>query len=257
MLLWIFFPLIFVAVGGFGLRSIWQRKRRPSNSGLPEVPSLGSLPMQLVLPGAETVGPVVLKPATSPIGKLVTAVLFALIWNGLTSVFVTMAVKSWLHHKPEYLLTIFITPFVLVGLVLVAACVGAFLNLFNPRIVLTVSSQSVPLGGTLDLSWTFTGAAWRIRGLRIVIEGREEATYKRGTSTSTDSHSFVELAIAATDDTALIREGNARLEIPKNLMHSWSGGSNKIVWELKVRGDVPRYPDVSEDFPFTVLPASR
>jgi hypothetical protein len=35
---------------------------------------------------------------------------------------------------------------------------------------------------------------------------------------------------------------------------SFDGGRHRIVWEIKVHGDIPHWPDVDEAYPLTVLP---
>lgn len=247
-------PLLFFVVGAGGLVHLLRSALKASRSvAMPGVPTLPVQPPPVTTAG----GPVILKPSASPLGKFIGALLIAAFWNGITSIFVVQVVKSWQRHHPEYFLTLFMIPFVLVGIGLLGFVGAMFLNLFNPRVALAVSSQSVPLGGSLDLRWSFRGAVSRIRHLRIVIEGREQATYRRGTSTSTDKQIFAQLPLVETGDAQQIREGRAQLTIPERLMHTWDGGSNKIVWELQVRGDIPCYPDVSEDFDFTVLPQGR
>ena len=37
-------------------------------------------------------------------------------------------------------------------------------------------------------------------------------------------------------------------------MHSFEADSNKIIWEIKVEGEIARWPDVSQNFPITVDP---
>ena len=37
-------------------------------------------------------------------------------------------------------------------------------------------------------------------------------------------------------------------------MHTFAAPHNKVVWCLKVRGEIPRWPDVDEEFPLEVLP---
>lgn len=249
-------PALFFLVGVGGILGTIRSALKASGSvAMPGVPSL---PVQPSLPTSSAIaGPTVLKPSISPVGKFIGAVLVAAIWNGITSVFVVMAVKSWMQKNPDIFLSLFIIPFVLIGLGLLGLCAAMFLNLFNPRVALVVSSQSVPLGGTLDLRWNFRGAVSRIQRLRIVLEGREEARYRRGTSTSTDRAAFAQLPIIDTGEPLRIREGQAQLTIPDRLMHTWDGGNNKIVWELQVRGEIPNYPDVNEDFAFTILPKLR
>ena len=45
-------------------------------------------------------------------------------------------------------------------------------------------------GGSADFSWTFKGSVSRLTSLRVVLEGSEEARYRRGTSTYTDRDVF-------------------------------------------------------------------
>lgn len=248
-------PGLFLLVGVAGLFGIARSALK--TSGNVSMPSLPSLPVQPSVPQVSGAGPIVLKPSVSPVGKFIGAIFVTAFWNGITSIFVVMAVKSWLRKNPEIFLSLFMIPFVLIGLGLIGLCFATFLNLFNPRVALSVSSQSVPLDGTLDVRWNFIGAVARIRRLRIVLEGREEARYRRGTNTSTDKSVFAQLTIAESEDPLRIRDGHAQLTIPEQLMHTWDGGNNKIIWELQVRGEIPNYPDVNEDFDFTVLPKLR
>jgi hypothetical protein len=39
-------------------------------------------------------------------------------------------------------------------------------------------------------------------------------------------------------------------------MHSFDASNNKIQWYLKVKGDIKKWPDVSNEFAVTVLPVS-
>ena len=46
----------------------------------------------------------------------------------------------------------------------------------------------------------------------------------------------------------------ATIAFPAEAMHSFSGGNNRIVWTLHVKGDIPFWPDVSEEFEIEVQP---
>ena len=37
-------------------------------------------------------------------------------------------------------------------------------------------------------------------------------------------------------------------------MHTFDGGNNTITWKLRFHGEIPRYPDVKEEFLITVWP---
>ena len=54
--------------------------------------------------------------ATSPGWALFGTLAFCVIWNGIVAVFVVMAVRGHLAGQPDWFLTLFIIPFVLIGL---------------------------------------------------------------------------------------------------------------------------------------------
>ncbi|MHC4520485.1 MAG: hypothetical protein ACYTAS_18000 [Planctomycetota bacterium] len=153
-------------------------------------------------------------------------------------------------------MTLFMLPFVAIGIGLLGLIVYQFLALFNPRPTLELSSTRVPLGGAAELSWTFTGRTDRIGEFSVALRGREYATYRRGTNTYTDDNTFYEMELYKTSHTAEIASGQVGFVLPSDTMHSFEADNNKIVWNLEVRGDIPKWPDVKESFPITVVPAA-
>ena len=132
--------------------------------------------------------------------------------------------------------------------------VGRFLTLFNPRLHLTARSPAAPLGGEFQFQWTVTGHAERLHKIRIVLEGREEAIYQGGKNAQTAIQVFAEIPILETTDREIIAQGQGRVALPRGLMHSFHGRHNKIVWRLRVHGEIPHWPALDEDFPIIVLP---
>jgi len=130
-----------------------------------------------------------------------------------------------------------------------------FLALFNPRATLTVNANAIPLGGALELQWRLTGRVQAVKRLRICLEGREEATYRRGTSSCTDKEVFATVELADATDHHDIRAGQHKVTLRADTMHSFESDHNKIVWALRVHGEIQRWPDVNEEFPVVVLPA--
>lgn len=250
-------PLVFLLVGVGGLlgklRTIGSHNGSQRFSAMPQLPTTPTLPTGSGMPGGSTL----LKPSASPIAKLIGAICIALFWNGIVSVFLYQVVKSWRVGSPEYFLTLFMIPFVLVGIALLGAVAYTFLNLFNPRVALNVNSTSIPLGGTLDVQWAFRGNVNRISKFKLVLEGKESATYRRGTTTSTDHSTFARIVLFETEHPQAMAQGRASVTIPAHLMHTWIGTHNKVTYELQARGEIPRFPDVSEDFGFVVLPRSH
>ncbi|MEO6788163.1 MAG: DUF3592 domain-containing protein [Chthoniobacteraceae bacterium] len=207
-----------------------------SGDGLPSLPRGGAT------------GETELKQATPPGCAFAGLTFFALLWNGIV-----WAILLNLGSR-ETGARIFLGIFALIGLAIAAGAVYQFLALFNPRPVLTVSAPAVPLGGSLDVRWRFTGNVRRLVKLTISLTAREEATYRRGTTTTTDKSVFVNTALLDTADRAQMSGGSMKVSIPRDLIHTFTAPNNKVVWLLHVRGDIPKWPDVNADFPIAVLP---
>ena len=254
-------PLLFVLFGALGLTHALKPNRRDAMgngaiSGRWTQPAgrfSGDYPSSKI-GGADAI---VLKPKTSPLAKWFGAVAICLFWNGIVSVFMSQAVSAWRAGRPEWFLMIFLIPFVVIGLGLIGAVFYFLLALFNPRPHLIITPGAVPLGGTLHVRWNFTGRATAISNLRLRLEGREEATFTRGTRTETDRSTFVDLEIASVNTHREIQAGEGAVQVPANLVPSFTGQKNKIIWALLVHGDIARWPDVEEEFIVTVLPAAR
>lgn len=249
-------PLVFVAVGAGGIFfTVRSRLRKKAATGRRDVPVPG-YERTAIVERDVAAGPVILKPKHSPLVKLLGVAGFALFWNGIVSVFVWQVIDGWQKGRGEWFLTLFMIPFVLAGLAAIGGIVYFLLALFNPRPKLTLSSDAIPVGGSAELRWELTGQVNRIGTFEIVLEGREEATYRRGTNTVTDKNVFATLPIARLDDWRDMANGEAALAVPADTMHSFEADNNKIIWALKVRGDIRLWPDIKEEFPLTVLPAT-
>lgn len=186
------------------------------------------------------------------------AILIALFWNGITSVFVWQAVKSWQRGNPEWFLTIFIIPFVLIGLGLIGHIFYRLFALFNPSPTITLKPGSITLGKPAKLKWETQSGAHRMKRFAIYLVGEEEAEYQRGTDTVKDTETFYEQALIDTQDPRKSTRGSANIELPVNsmgIMPSWKSKHNSIKWSLHIKGDISFWPDVSDRYDITVHPA--
>jgi hypothetical protein len=191
------------------------------------------------------------------VGKAVAFLIIALFWNGIVSVFVYQIVMAFKRGRPEWFLTVFMIPFLLIGLGLVTAFVHAFMAVFNPRPRLTVAPGTGRLGGDVQVTWRFTGAVHRLERLRLTLEGRESATYRRGTDTTTDTSTFARVPLIDTTERTAMHSGNASARLPvEAVAPSFKADNNKIEWFLLVRGTIARWPDVALEFPYELAPAS-
>lgn len=201
-------------------------------------------------------GPVELKPTATPMGKFVGLTFVALFWNGIVSVFVWKTVEGWLAGNPDGCLTVFISVFAVVGLLIIFGAIRQFLVLFNPRVRITLSSGSLRIGEPAYLQWNISGRASRVQRLAMVLEGREEARYRRGTDTYTDRSVFATIPIVDTSYAFEIPAGSASFSVPAGTLPSFSATNNKIVWQLKVTCDIPGWPDSEDDYEIAVRPGT-
>jgi hypothetical protein len=239
----ILFGLIPLVFFGVGLAVFLSAFRKPAG--------LRGIPIESLSPAAETLGgseSQALKPKAPPVSRLLGMLLFAVVWNGIISVFLWNVIGDFRSGSPDWFLTLFLVPFVLVGLASIAMVVYGVMALANPRCRLEVTPSVLMPGRSVDVAWTMSGAAGKVQRLRIVLEGREEAVYRRGTSTCTDRNAFARFLVADVSSSLEMQQGTARLLVPDGVPPSFNASKNKIIWSLKVHGEILRWPDVLEEY---------
>ncbi len=201
-------------------------------------------------------GPIELKPQTSPLGKLIAAILICLFWNGIVGVFTYFEITGFMKggNGESWFLAVFLLIFQIVGLGLLVNVPYQMLALANPRPTITLSGASVPVGGAVTLEWRLSGAAHRVKALSLALEGREEARYRRGTDTRTDTNVFHREILREVGDSGGIERGTTSVRIPNDTMHTFTADNNKIIWTIKMKGDINHWPDIDESFDITVAP---
>lgn len=243
-----FIPLIFALIGAGGLSGVFLYK--PKFKPAPVAVGAG----RPSTPAPTRKGQAALKTSSSRIGRLVFAVIFAGFWNAIVSVFLVTCVSGWSDGHGDGCMTAFLVPFVLVGVGLIVLVLYFFLGLFNPSPSLQLNPPAVALGDSVEVAWETSGNVDRVRSFKITLEGREEATYRRGTTTSTDKSVFHKVEIVNSPRGKDLRRGKASFQIPADTMHTFVSRNNKILWTLKVDGDIPMWPDIGEEFPVEVSP---
>ncbi len=248
-------PLLFIGVGVLGFISFWRKSRRLSVGSISS--GAGLLCSGNVVPQVDentAAAALVLKPAASPLGKFFGILCVSLFWNGIVSVFLVVLFSGKSGHF-QWFLGLFLIPFVLIGLGMIGAVGYFFLSIFNPRPRITVIPGVPHLGDSVRLEWELSGRTEVLKDLRLSVTGQEEATYSRGTRTSTDRNLFADVEVTRLSSTREMVSGSAQVSIPADSMHSFSTQHNKIAWSIRVKGEIARWPDLNEEFPLTVLPA--
>jgi hypothetical protein len=243
-------PLLFAGIGFAGL--VWTARSGRVTPGVPLADP--SSPFGVPAP-VGAAGPAELRPATTPLGMLLGLGFVALFWNGIVSVFVWQAVSMWRQGQPSVFLNLFLIPFVGIGLLLLFAVGRQLLVLFNPRPHLTLTPGAPATGESAFLQWRLGSGGRGVTRVRITLEAREEARYRRGTSSYTDKDTFLSLPLVdSAQPVEIAAGGSASFAIPAGTVPSFRAEHNKIVWTLKVNCELPRWPDTEEEYEVVVRP---
>src|SRR4051794_27614107 len=245
-------PLLFLGIGLGGL--VWTLRSGRGGSGAASPVAPGESPFGVPLPVTGS-GPAQLKPSATPLGMFLGLVFLALFWNGIVSVFVWQMIQSWRSGQPDGCLTAFLVPFVLVGLALIFGVLRQLLVLFNPRLSITLTPGVLAPGQAAFVQWKLGSGGRGVSRVLITLEGREEARYRRGTSTYTDRETFFTQPVVDCAQSYEIAEGgSATFTLPAGAVPSFRATHNKIVWTLKAQCELPRWPDTSEEYEVMVQP---
>ena len=199
--------------------------------------------------------PLKLKPEASRLGRAIGIGIFALLWNGLVSMFIYFATDGLQNFGWGQIgIGLFMVPFVIIGLLMIAGAIYSIAAIFNPTVEIALSCGAVPLGGTVDVAWQVEGRFERIKKLKIHVQASQYATYQRGTDTTTDIEVFEKLLVTESTEVTDIAFGSTTITIPADSMHTFKAKRNKIKWHVCVLGNIPWSPDVKEDYEFRVTP---
>ena len=179
---------------------------------------------------------------------------FSLVWNGLMWSKFLSDLGDGGSGGLQWIGFLFIAPFLLIGLGLIGLTGYVGLTLLNPTVEATIDPPQVAPGGTFTVSWTLQGRYDRVRRLTLLLEGTEETESGSGDNKSTASEIFYKQDCFATTRADQIERGTAAVTVPPDAVSSFGGKHNRIVWKLKLRGEIPRWPDVTEAYQLRVAP---
>ena len=257
---WYYMGLVFFAAfaGLPGTAGLFLLRRRPRAAVQASAVAAPASPMgDGRFPSTTALGsdaaPVVMRSIASPLKTLWIAVGVCLFVNGIVGVFTYFEIRLFREGQGvAWFLALFLLIFQVVGVSLIFWVGKQLLALGNPRPVLTFSRGSVPIGGSVSIGWELTGAAHRVTHLTMTLKGREEARYRRGTDTHTDTNVFFSETLVDVSHAAGIARGSGTLRVPADTMHTFTADNNKVIWTLHVVGEINRWPDMEEDFEVTV-----
>ncbi len=246
---WFLIPALFAFIGLVGLvatvrSALAKRKANPLHAATGTTAGT---------PSPTDSGPLTLKPAKSRFAAFLGITFVALFWNGIVSIFLFAE-----DAGPSGLFGfVFMTPFVLVGLALIAGVLYTALGLFNPGVELVLTPGQPRLGEKAHLAWRLKGSPSRLRSLKILLVGTETATYQRGTNSHTDREAFYAQILADETSSLGFYQGENTFQIPHDLMYSFGTGNNGIEWEIRIIGEIRPGPDIADTSKIELLPAAR
>jgi Protein of unknown function (DUF3592) len=196
--------------------------------------------------------------AAAPGWTLFAVLAACLVWNGVVALFVVMTVRTHLAGEPDWLLTMFIVPFVIIGLVLVGYLIRQGLITAGVGATrLEISDHPLYPGGEYEVFISQAGR-FTLTSLNLLLVCEERATYRQGTDARTDSCIVYKHCVFSVENVELEDprpfDGTCRLGIPAAAMHSFRSDHNEIAWKIVVRGCVAGRPDFERDFPMLVHP---
>lgn len=258
-------PLLFALVGAGGMvvvvagaRAVKRDAARPSWSGGALPAGVAARPRSAgVPPMADYSGPVVLEPAMGRVGKLGCTLAFALLWNGIVAPFVWIAVQGFRSGNPDWFVTIVMTPFVLIGLLLLSGIPYSILGLVNPKPRVRINRAALRAGESAYIEWSFVGMASRIRRLKIWLESSkvitESTSTDRSASVRTRTEPLGTIEVLERGSEHGVESGTVTFSLPEDALPT-SEGDEAVRWKLKLQGDIVFWPDVLEEYEIAVLP---
>jgi len=196
--------------------------------------------------------------AGSPGWTLALWLVTSLLWNGIVSVFVVVAIRSLFTADPDWFLAIFTLPFVGIGIGLIVFFLRQLVVTtgIGPTLV-EISDQPLYPGGQYQLFLSQTGRL-AMGSLEMLLVCDEEATFHHGTDSRTETKSVYRQTLFRGE--GLRAAGGApfqthcELQVPPDAMHSFKSGHNEITWKILVKGNPIRWPDFQRSFPVIVYP---
>jgi hypothetical protein len=192
---------------------------------------------------------------------LIAVAMACLLWNGIVAIFVVMVLGGFARGQPDWILAVFMLPFVAIGvglivyfarLVMIAAGVG-------PTWI-EISDHPLAPGREYD---AFLSQAGRLtmNSLEVWLACDEKATYRQGTDTRTESRRVYQQRCFVREafeiDQGMPFESRCQIRVPEGAMHSFAANHNEVSWKLVVKGSVVGWPDYERVFQIVVAPVSN
>ncbi len=193
---------------------------------------------------------------------LVLSSLFSVAWNAMLAILAVIAVENHLRGRPDWFLTVLLVPFGIVSFF----STQWFFRTFRRQSGIgptAVEISALPLlpDGSYRLYVCQYGRA-TFTWYRITLVCFEETTYQQGTDIRTERVATLRIPICDSncEEQSLVAnpenplEMDCQFRLPTDMMHSFQGRHNAIIWKIVVEGEVKKWPSFCRSFPVVVFP---
>jgi hypothetical protein len=196
--------------------------------------------------------PYMVKPTTNQLTNAIGLFIVGVFWNGIVTI--VGYGFLWGARGFEWIPALFLGVFLLVGVGFFCGAIYCLLASFNPKPTVVCSQSQIYPGSEFEISWTFAGNTGRIKALKLSLSCSEIVTYRAGTDTRTETKVVSEDTLFESSDPSTFAEGFALTKIPSTSMHTFKSSNNQVKWLVKLEGDIPMWPNLSETFEIQVYP---
>jgi len=183
---------------------------------------------------------------TNRFSKFLSIFFFGIVWNGFVGTFLILMLTD---EKISIVPLLFMTPFVIIGIVIIGQVVAEILRFANPCIILQPPVTPIKPGEPNTLSFKGTGKIERVSQLTIFLVGEEFIETKTGSKREVRKTEFYRDVLQQLDHHLMMQQGSFRILIPADQLQrpgSYNGVSH---WRIEIKGVIPRWPDLFENYP--------
>jgi hypothetical protein len=228
---------------------------RGTDDDLPTIPAATAT---LPLPGKRL--PFRLRASKRNFWRLITGGVLCLLFVALAAVLVITGFHKFRIEDSDWIAGVLAIPISVAALWTFHNFVRQFLQLTSIGPTnLEVSEIPVFPGKTTQVVLSQPGRM-RLKLLDVLLECVEEATYNLGTNIRTERRVVYSQRLfrkrGVEIDSKHPFEAKFDLTVPDGAMHSFSSSSNRITWQITIRGQATGFPTVVRNFEIIVFPRS-
>lgn len=194
---------------------------------------------------------------------LVLSSLFTVAWNAMLAILAVISIQNHLSGRPDWFLTVLLLPFSIVSFFTTRWFFLSFRRQsgIGPTAV-EISDLPLLPEGTYRLYVCQYGRS-QFSKYAIWLVCYEETTYQQGTDVRTErveTHRIPVDPCTSGKDFPWVAEPEKPLEVdcqfrlPTDIMHSFQGRHNAIVWKIVIEGEARKWPSFCRNFPVVVYP---